>query len=170
MQSKLWHYAIVPYLPLSHLLDLWTKMFLISQQLQEKEEGCDFAAQIEHVKRYKPTHFVRYIAIVKQEIENHKYRIYTQPYLQMLNNISLAETVSFSDYDPSALFAKWQNDIYLRECLYMLENDYVDDFITDKEWEKIIERFGTFVPLISPDDLQKIKNPADDETFNLAEL
>ena len=176
MQSKIWHYITIPYLPDRHLFDLWKKLVLISIELGGRVEDrygedCPYIAQVNHVKRYSSRQLAKYIDIVQREITERGFGVTPDSYFQLFKNIKVAENNGlFSEYNPSALYDKWQSDVYLRECLYMLESDYLDDAITDTEWQKIVDRFSNLTPLIDIEQMDEIRNPQPSEKYNLAEL
>jgi hypothetical protein len=47
------------------------------------------------------------------------------------------------------IFPDWHNDIYLRECLYNLEEKFRAGGIPVDEWQRIYDRFKDFTPLWS---------------------
>lgn len=49
----------------------------------------------------------------------------------------------------NSLFANWHNDIYLKECLCNLEEKYLCGGITDKEWNKIFDKFSNKFKLVN---------------------
>jgi hypothetical protein len=45
------------------------------------------------------------------------------------------------------IFPEWHNDIYLRECLYNLEEKAMCHGIPADEWQVIYDKFKDFTPL-----------------------
>ena len=73
------------------------------------------------------------------------YRINPHNTLQLFNII---EDIGIGDYPfYDDLFAGWHDDIYLRECLYNLEEKARASVIPSKEWEEIYEEYKDFTPL-----------------------
>lgn len=46
------------------------------------------------------------------------------------------------------IYVDWHNDVYLRECLYNLEEKYLCEGITQDDWFLIYNKFENFTPLV----------------------
>lgn len=139
---RLWHYRLLPYLPRQQLLSLWRECCCIAKSIAEK--GTPNHILVNKIMDYPIDHFVEYCCYVCIEIEYRGYRCdfsRLDRYLEAMDGVPLR--------NGEQIFSNWHDDIYLRECLYNLEEKFRAGGIPADEWQVIYDRFKDFTPLWS---------------------
>lgn len=134
---RLWHKDLIPYLPRKQLLGQWRECCLIARQIAVK--GTPNHILVNQIMDYPIDHFVQYGVMVSDEMFDRGYSVNSDAFLKYLYYNSLTE---------HPIFEGWHDDVYLRECLYNLEEKYRACGIPYEEWIRIYENFHVFTPLI----------------------
>ncbi len=156
---RLWHYRLLPYLPRQQLLSQWRECCCIAKSIAEK--GTPNHILVNKIMDYPIDHFVEYCYKICIEMEHRGYRCdfsRIDRYLETIAGVSRPPKISFERLDFYAalialqrngeqIFPEWHNDIYLRECLYNLEEKFRAGGIPVDEWQVIYDRFKDFTPL-----------------------
>ena len=135
---RLWHKELIPVLPRLQLLSQWRECCSIAKAIQE--DGTPGHILVNRVLDYPADHFLQYAQYIRDEMVSRKYNCNWQRFSKWVGN--------FFRYVPFAnVFPNWHDDIYLRECLYNLEEKAICGGIPAEEWQLIYERFKDFTPL-----------------------
>lgn len=138
---RLWHYQLLPYLPRLQLVSQWRECCCIAKSIAEK--GTPNHILVNKIMDYPIDHFRTYCNLVAKEMYNRGYKYGTSRLTKWTNQLTRKYTlVSSND-----LFSEWHNDIYLRQCLYNLEEKAMCNGIPADEWQRIYDRFKDFTPL-----------------------
>lgn len=127
---RLWHKDLIPVLPRQQLLGQWRECCLITKSIAEK--GTPNHILVNRIMDYPMDHFYSFCYNVKVEMIQRKYQIKSQikdPWYYVRCN---------------DLFKNWHNDIYLRQCLYNLEEKYICGGISNEEWQRICAKFPEY--------------------------
>ncbi len=142
---RLWHINLIPYLPRQQLISQWRELIMIASCLHSKNLHNGL---VNKVKNYSYNHLYSYSMKVVAEIHNRGYRTSKNAYDKFLNYLKTIEP----DYHlVNNIYQNWHNEIYLRQCLYNLEEKYSCGLITQDEWNIIYNQFKDFTPLIKED-------------------
>lgn len=132
---RLWHKDLIPVLPRQQLLSQWRECCGIKGRIEQ--DGSPKHILVNRVMDYSMDHFYTYCKLISQEMFNRKYKISAKSKEKIWT-----ELWSYIDYDE--LFSGWHNDIYLRQCLYNLEEKYICGGIPNEEWQQICAKFPEF--------------------------
>ena len=127
---RLWHIKVLDVLPRQQLLAQWREL----NSIYKKQDNHIL---INFVYDYSKEHLLLYSNLVIEEIRKRGYKIKT---LDNYNNY-FKGIVSTENILPYNCFKEKMNDIYLRECLYNLEEKAYAGGITKTEWNKIYNKF-----------------------------
>lgn len=134
---RLWHKDLLinHALPRQQLLGQWRECILILKSLTEK--GTPNHILVNKVTFYDKKEFVQYCSLVSQELKRIGYRMTeaTKNKIKIFCDkyeIDVEDVVSNEE-----LYKDWHNDIYLRQCLYNLEEKFMCGGIPKTEWENI---------------------------------
>lgn len=141
---RLWHYALLPYLPRLQLVSQWRECCCIAKSIAEK--GTPNHILVNRVMDYPVDNFVQYTEMIIKEFENRGFKINEKALLNFRSNMEKGK-YKFNNQRICSLFINWHNDIYLRECLYNLEEKFRAGGIPADEWQRIYDRFKGFTPL-----------------------
>lgn len=134
---RLWHYELISVLPKEMLVSQWRECIAIKRQW---EKGTLKHRLVSYVKNYDTSIFSNYVTLIANEMDkrNIKFKIeYLDEIFEFSSNLN---TILFIPYPE-------HNDIYLRECLYNLEEKARRGIISKDEWNKIYEKFKDFTDL-----------------------
>lgn len=123
-------------LPRQQLLGQWRECCLIAKNIQTK--GTPNHLLVNRVMDYPLDHLYTYGMMVYGEMKARGYKP---------NLTNFKKWISGRYQTPvyrSQLFNKWHTDMYLRQCLYNLEEKYDCGGISGKEWLKIVEWFSEY--------------------------
>lgn len=139
---RLWHKDLIKCLPRKQLVSQWRELKCIAKNIQE--EGTPHHILVNRIMDYNLNHFCNYANYVYIEMKNRGYKI-NENVLTYINS-----TEHYRYYMPfNDVFSEWHNDVYLRECLYNLEEKYICGGISEPEWEEINYKFKDKFDLIS---------------------
>ena len=147
---RLWHKDLINVLPRQQLISQWRECCCIAQNLANK--GTPNHILVNRILEFPKCHFNYYAELVVQEIRNRGYNVSLITYNKFKENLEQARTNteftnSLNNDIDFILFEGWHNHIYLRQCLYNLEEKAISGGITQEEWNKIYYKFCNFTPL-----------------------
>lgn len=130
---RLWHKYLVTLLPRQQLLGQWRECCLIAKNIAEK--GTPNHILVNKIMDYPIEHFIAYTTIVKDEMKRRGYKCETWRFTKWL------DWEKFYIYKDD-IFLEWHNYIYLRQCLYNLEEKAMNGGVSIEEWQRIYEVYG----------------------------
>lgn len=137
---RLWSHQLLPYLPRLQLLSQWRECCCIAKSIVEK--GTPNHILVNKIMDYPIDHFAEYCCNVCIEMEFRGYRCdfsRLDRYIEKMDSVPLR--------NGEQIFPNWHNDIYLRQCLYNLEEKAMCKGIPANEWRVIYNRFKDFTQL-----------------------
>lgn len=130
---RLWHKDLISVLPRQQLVSQWRECCCIARNIAVN--GTPNHILVNKIMDYPIEHFITYTYYVYKEMKKREYRVDWNKFQKYSENqILLAEY--------NRVFKDWHNDRYLKQCLYNLEEKYDCGGISEKEWNKITERFN----------------------------
>lgn len=141
---RLWHKDLIYYLSRLQLLGQWRECCLIARLLATK--GFPNHMLVNRVMDYDILHFYMYCINIHLEMKKRGYRSDFSR-LQEWIDIDLNQVANDLPKHED-LFAGWHDDIYLRECLYNLEEKARAGGMPQEDWLRIYEQFKDFTPLV----------------------
>lgn len=138
---RLWHKDLIPVLPRQQLLSQWRECCGIVANIAEK--GLPDHILVNKMMDYPVDNFVIYTDMVIKEINNRGCKISDKALTNYRKNIQKS-TYRFNNNRKCSLFCDWHNDIYLRQCLYNLEEKYLCGGISNEEWQRICAKFPEY--------------------------
>ena len=142
---RLWHYYLIPYLPRQQLVAQWREICCIARNWAK--DGTPNHILVNKVMNYSADHFRQYADIVLHEFDKRGYRTTSTAKNNFNNNLKIIEANQNIDDKWDRLFEDWHNDIYLRECLYNLEEKAMCGGITSDEWAVIYNKYNKYFDL-----------------------
>ena len=140
---RLWHKDLLLVLPRQQLLSQWRECCGAVQTIAEK--GSPRHILINRIMDYPVSHFQKYVEMVLDVMKSRGYKVSEKSYRKYIDNLSMAQGKFITDQTENNLFADWHNDIYLRQCLYNLEEKYICGGIPDDEWQRVREKFTDYL-------------------------
>ena len=140
---RLWHKSLIPFLPRLQLVSQWRECCCIAKSIAEK--GTPNHILVNKIIDYPIDHFMQYCNLVSKEMHDRGYKCNTSRLTKWTHK--LTDTYRYIKNDD--LFESWHDDIYLRQCLYNLEEKALCGGIPFEEWHKIYEAFKDFTTLWS---------------------
>lgn len=146
---RLWHYDLLDVLPKQQLCSQLRECVAIAKDIYEK--GTTNHILINPIMNYDLNHFRLYCDLVIKEMEKREYKVSDKTkdklnkYINYYKKIMIRPTskriliLCENKYEP--LFDDWHTDRYLAQCLYNLEEKYDRGGITNKEWDKICDKY-----------------------------
>lgn len=133
--TRLWHYALVKYLPRQQLLSQWRECVCIAKSIHDK--GTPNNILVNKIMNYPISEFKNYCNIVLAEMVKRGYNV-NESSINKLEDYIKFEVDNNKQY--SAPFINgWHNLRYLNQCFYNLQEKYDCGGITNKEWGKVCE-------------------------------
>lgn len=124
---------MIDVLPRQQLLAQWRELNSIFKK-QDKHILINF------VYNYPKEHLLTYSNLIIREMKNRGYKIRTMDnYYNYFTNLISAEKIT-----PIIIqhcFREKMDNMYLRECLYNLEEKAICGGITKQEWQKIYDKY-----------------------------
>lgn len=139
---RCWHYKLLPYLPRLQLVSQWRECCCIAKSIAEK--GTPNHILVNKIMDYSLNHFVAYTVRVIAEMQRRKYKVVSEKFWGWM---AAADFVHPMYICADSLYDGWHDDIYLRECLYNLEEKFRAGGIPAEEWQIIYNKFKDFTPL-----------------------
>lgn len=140
---RLWHFSLIPFLPRQQLVAQYRECCAIAKNWAAK--GTPNHILVNKVMNYPIDHFKTYTEGILIEFKNRGYKTTSVSRNNFYNNLELIENKNVDSFD--SVFEGWHNGIYLRECLYNLEEKAMCGGMTKEEWDKIYNNFKDFTPL-----------------------
>lgn len=136
---RLWHKDLVEFLPRLQLISQWRECCCIARSITEK--GTPNHILVNKIMDYPIEHFIAYTTLIRNEMRNRGYKCDTNKFKKWMPDWD-AFTIGFGE-----IFYDWHDDIYLRQCLYNLEEKAMCSGIPTEEWQIIYNKFKDFTPL-----------------------
>ena len=133
---RLWHYALLIYLPRQQLLSQWRECCCIAKSIAEK--GTPNHILVNKIMDYPIDHFMTYCDLVAKEMYNRGYKCDSTRLTKWTKQLVDKYTLVSSDN----LFSGWHNDRYLNQCIINLQEKFDSNGICKNEWNLIVEEFG----------------------------
>ena len=129
---RIWHYALIKYLPRQQLLSQWRECVCIAKSIYKK--GTPNHILVNKIMDYPISEFNDYCNIVLSEMVKRGYNV-SESSINKLKDYVGFEVNSDKQYNK--LFKGWHNVRYLEQCYYNLQEKYDCGGLTDKEWETV---------------------------------
>ena len=131
---RLWHIDLIDVLPRQQLLAQWRELNSIFKKQ-------DNHILINFVYDYSKWNLLFYTDRIIEEFDKRGYRINKiENYAEYFKSINILEYSKIKEKG-FKIYPKKMDDIYLRECLYNLEEKAICGGITKKEWNKIYVKY-----------------------------
>lgn len=148
---RIWHYAMIPYLPKQQLLGQWRECCLIASLLAKDHTPNHILVNC--VTDFPPDDFEIYCAMIYHEMIKRGMKISDEVCKRLEMDLRayrlyLDSEVPWDcfvkDFPISANppFPMWHDKRYLRQCFYNLEEKYDRGGIPQDEWMIIFANFG----------------------------
>ena len=140
---RLWHKDLLRALPQKQICSQYRECCAIAKSI--KENGTPNHILVNKIMDYQIYDFIKYTALVIYEMKQRGYKV--NPNCFDKYNLSddkagrLAFDMSKGYITNSYVFESWHNDIYLRECLYNLEEKAMCGGIPLNEWKIIYDQY-----------------------------
>ncbi|MDB3085713.1 hypothetical protein C4097_14400 [Clostridioides difficile] len=140
---RLWHKDLIDVLPKNQLVSQWRELLAIKGSIDKK--GTPNHLLVNKVLDYSIDEFKFYTRIIHDEMLKRNYKPNELKYISILkwennnfsNDISKVHSLSLEN-----LYNSWHNKIYLRQCLYNLEEKATCGGITMDEWNILLYKYG----------------------------
>lgn len=126
---RLFHIDMLDVLPRQQLLGQWRELNSIFKK-QDKHILINF------IYDYPKEHLLLYSNLVLLQFKKNNYKYNLTNYNEYFNGI-----VSTGNIAKANCFKEKMNDIYLRECIYNLEEKFIAGGISKEEWQKIYDKY-----------------------------
>ena len=152
---RLWHYDLLDVLPKQQLCSQLRECVAIAKDIYKK--GTTNHILINPIMDYDLNHFRLYCNLVIKEMEKRGYNVsdktkeklnkYINYYKEMIIMQTTRIFILDNRYNDGyrELFDNWHTDRYLIQCLYNLEEKYDRGGITPEEWDKIYNKYFTYI-------------------------
>lgn len=127
---RLWHYALVKYLPRQQLLSQWRECVCIAKSIHDKRTPNHVL--VNKIMNYPISEFNDYCNIVLTEMVKRGYNV-SESSINKLGDYVGFEVDSDKQYNKP--FKRWHNLRYLEQCYYNLQEKYDCGGLTEDEWE-----------------------------------
>lgn len=137
---RLWHYALIPYLPKSQLLAQWRELNSIFKKQ-------DNHILINYIYEYSKKDLCVYTEMVIKEMQKRKIKIKN---LENCKNY-FGECYKNHNWTSFKPFKDHHNDRYLRQCFYNLQEKYdrgQKDF-SKEQYEALTELYNEWLELVT---------------------
>lgn len=137
---RLWHKALIPYLPKQQLLGQWRELNSIYKR-QNRHILINF------IYDYDPVMLYYYSKLVINEMDKRHYNINLNNFIKYFK-IKDINTVLFGlkdvEININEIYKDKMDDRYLKQNLYNLQEKYDCGGISQDDWNKIFSHFGKF--------------------------
>ncbi len=134
---RLWHKALIQYLPSLQLRGQYREVFLVATLL--RRDGTPNHLLVNKVQEYPLTHLAAYLRAVTTEMEKRQLKYDKTKVADLYSFLGDPAAVPFED-----IFKDWHNDRYLRQCLYNLQEKADCGRPTSEEWASIATTFEAY--------------------------
>ena len=137
---RLWHKALIPYLPKQQLLGQWRELNSIYKR-QNRHILINF------IYDYDPVMLYYYSKLVINEMDKRQYKINLNNFIEYfkikdINNLLF--DLKDVEYNIDEIYKDKMDDRYLKQNLYNLQEKYDCGGISEDDWDKIFCQFGEF--------------------------
>ncbi len=132
---RLWSIGLLEVLPKKQLQGQWKEIGTIWHSIEKK--GTPNHLLVNKVLDYSIDQFKRYSSVVFLELTKRGVKVRRSKLDEILN----WEDFNFGEYNPITMYSEWFDDVYLRQCLYNLEEKYICGGIPEREWKKIYDKY-----------------------------
>lgn len=150
---RCWHKDLLDVLPRQQLISQWRECCCIAKSISEK--GTPNHILVNRIMDYPLYHFTVYSKMVYDEMLNRGYKCDFNKFTEYILPAVRKTTYSWDSVNEELLFCNWHNEIYLRECLYNLEEKAITGGISYEEWKPIYEKYKDKYDLWGKIDLWK---------------
>ena len=140
---RLWDIRLLPVLPRQQLISQYRECCCIAKNISIN--GTPNHVLVNRMMDYSKSNFLHYTENVMDEMKRRGYKISDNSLNKFYSNMNNIPIEIFGQYVSSAIniYDKWMNnDVYLRECLFNLEEKYICGGISSIEWNKIYHKYG----------------------------
>ena len=140
---RLWDIRLLPVLSRQQLISQYRECCCIAKNTSIN--GTPNHVLVNRMMDYSKSNFLHYTENVMDEIKIRGYRISDNSLNKFYSNMNNIPIEIFGQCVSSAIniYDKWMNnDVYLRECLFNLEEKYICGGISSVEWNKIYNKYG----------------------------
>ena len=139
---RLWHHALIPYLPRQQLLSQWRECVCIAKSLAEK--GTPNHVLVNKILEYSSVDFLVYGEFVMREFRYRGYQMKDESMRKFYGynrewrerrKVELNGTLP-KYAESMGLFEFWHTPSYLRQCYYNLQEKHDCGAVPDDEWER----------------------------------
>ena len=134
---RLWHKALLPYLPLLQLRGQYREVFLVATLL--RRQGTPNHILVNKVQEYPLTHLAAYLQAVTAEMEKRQLKYDKTKVAELYSFLGEPQAVTYED-----IFKDWHNDRYLRQCLYNRQEKAECGRPDAAGWARIEENFKEY--------------------------
>lgn len=137
---RLWHIALIEYLPKKQLLSQWRECIAISSNLVKN--GTPNHVLVNRILEYPSWHFLDYGLAVAFEMVKRGYTVSEEAENKFKSNVAKWESDYCENNNPpkynyeTEIFKHWHNDEYMTQCYYNLEEKYNCGGISEEEFDK----------------------------------
>lgn len=137
---RIWHKELIEVLPKQQLVAQWREILAIKGAIEKK--GTPNHVLVNKVMDYDFVEFRLFSKRVLQEFWVRGYKYNCRKVFELdffcycMSEKNRKEFEECKEY-----YNEWHNDIYLRQCLYNLEEKYICGGISQEEWDKIYNKF-----------------------------
>lgn len=139
---RLWHFALIEFLPRQQLLSQWRECVCIAKSIYEK--GTPNHILVNKIMDYPISEFNDYCNIVLVEMVKRGYKV-SESSINKLEKYTGFNVDSDKQY--AKPFKKWHEFMYLRQCFYNLEEKFHCGGIPYREWDKLYQGYKDIVGL-----------------------
>jgi len=150
---RCWHKELIPVLPRLQLTSQFRECCLIAKSISEN--GTPNHILVNRIMDYPLYHFTLYSKMIYNEMINRGYKCDFNKFIEYITPALRKIRYPLYYVDEELLFCNWHNEIYLRECLYNLEEKAIAGGISYKEWKPIYEKYKDKYDLWGKVDLWK---------------
>ena len=131
---RLWHKALIPYLPKQQLLGQWRELNSIYKR-QNRHILINF------IYDYDPVMLYYYSKLVINEMDKRHYNINLDNFIEYFKVKDPNKDIVF---DIDEIYRYKMDDRYLKQNLYNLQEKYDCGGISEDDWDRIFSHFGEF--------------------------
>lgn len=130
---RLWHYALIKFLPRQQLLSQWRECVCIAKSIHDK--GTPNHILVNKIMDYPISEFNDYCNIVLDEMNRRGYKIRYDT-IKKLEGYTGFVLDAIRRY--RRLFVSWHTHRYLNQCMSNLEEKFDCGGVSEKEWEELL--------------------------------
>ena len=139
---RIWHKELIEVLPKQQLVAQWREILAIKGAIEKK--GTPNHVLVNKVMDCDMFEFYSFAKIVLIEFGLRGYKFTKNKLDELYEFCEYKSKYSFKKMDRlicEDVYKGWHNDIYLRQCLYNLEEKYICGGISQEEWDEIYNKF-----------------------------